>query len=252
MRNRIPTLAVAALLTATLLGVVLVSVGHQAASAADLPVIVPPPNLDEPLAKTSGSQTAILSGGCFWGMQLVFQHVRGVRAAISGYTGGASGTAHYDEVSTGTTGHAESIEVVFDPHVISYGSLLRIYFSVATNPTELDYQGPDQGTQYRGEIWPVNARQRLIAEAYVRQLTQQHVFRAPIVTRVEAAMPFFPAESYHQDFATLHPDNPYIMTFDAPKAAALARIFPELYRSRPGLVTASAGPTGKQDAGAAR
>lgn len=230
-------LAIAAAAAVTLTGAVLV--GHQAASAADLQVPTPPPSVDEPLSKTAGSETAILSGGCFWGMQLVFQHVQGVRTAISGYTGGAAGTAHYDEVSTGTTGHAESIEVVFDPRVISYGRLLRIYFSVATNPTELDHQGPDEGTQYRGEIWPVNARQREIAESYVRQLTKDHAFQAPIVTRIDGAVPFYPAESYHQNFATLHPDNPYIMAFDAPKAAALAKMFPDAYLTRPTLVPSS-------------
>lgn len=244
MTSRIPVMAAAAMVAVTLTAAVLVGVGHQAALAADLQVSAPPPNVDAPLAKTAGTETAILSGGCFWGMQLVFQHVKGVRAAISGYTGGAADAAHYDDVSTGTTGHAESIEVVFDPHVISYGTLLRIYFSVATNPTELDYQYPDEGTQYRGEIWPSNAEQRRIAESYVTQLTKDHTFRAPIVTRIDTPMPFYPAESYHQNFATLHPHNPYIMTFDAPKAVALAKMFPELYLARPTLITASTDTTG--------
>jgi peptide-methionine (S)-S-oxide reductase len=232
-------LALAGVVTAALAGALLVGIGRQAARAGDSQLPVPPPAIDEPLAGTSGSETAILSGGCFWGMQLVFQHVKGVREVLAGYTGGAARTAHYEQVSTGTTGHAESIEIVFDPHVVSYGTLLRIYFSVATDPTELDYQGPDEGTQYRGEIWPVNGVQRRIAESYVGQLAAAHAFRAPIVTRIDGARPFYPAETYHQNFATAHPYNPYIMAFDAPKAAALAKGFPELYLARPTLVTAS-------------
>lgn len=237
MANRLPMLAVAA--AAALAGVVSMGFSHQLARAADRHVSAPPPAVDQPLAKASGSETAILSGGCFWGMQLVFQHVKGVREVVSGYTGGAAGTAHYDEVGTGTTGHAESVRIIFDPHTISYGTLLRIYFSVATDPTELDRQGPDQGTQYRSEIWPMDSTQRHIAESYVRQLETDHTFREPIVTRIASAMPFYPAESYHQNFATIHPDNPYIMTFDAPKAAALANIFPDLYLAHPVLVPES-------------
>lgn len=206
------------------------------ACAAESVVLAPAPIVDEPLVQAPGTQTAILSGGCFWGMQLVFQHVRGVRQAISGYTGGAAGTAHYDDVGTGTTGHAESLEIVFDPRVISYGTLLRVYFSVATDPTELNYQGPDQGPQYRSEIWVRSAEQRTIAAAYVRELTQDHTFPTPIVTRIARAMPFYPAETYHQNFATLHPDNGYIATVDAPKVTALARLFPDLYAAKPVLV----------------
>jgi peptide-methionine (S)-S-oxide reductase len=233
-------LILAGVVTLALAGALLVGIGHPTARAADSQLPVPPPAIDESLAGTSGSETAILSGGCFWGMQLVFQHVRGVREVLAGYTGGAAQTAHYGDVSTGTTGHAESIEITFDPHVVSYGTLLRIYFSVATDPTELDYQGPDEGSQYRGEIWPVNGAQRHIAESYVRQLAAAHVFRAPIVTRIDAARPFYPAESYHQNFATAHPYYPYIMMFDAPKAAALAKMFPRLYLARATLVATSA------------
>ena len=166
MTCRFPMLAAAAVATASLAGALMVGVSRQSASAAELQIVAPAPILDAALAKTSGSETAILSGGCFWGMQDVFQHVRGVREVVSGYTGGGRGTAYYEDVSTGTTGHAESVEIVFDPHVISYGTLLRIYFSVATNPTELDYQGPDQGPQYRSAIWPISSTQRRIAEAY--------------------------------------------------------------------------------------
>ena len=178
------------------------------------------------------------SGGCFWGMQVVFQHVKGVQEAVSGYTGGMAATADYEDVSTGTTGHAESLKIIFDPSVVSYGTLLRVYFSVATNPTELNYQYPDEGPQYRGEIWVENAGQRRIAVNYIRQLTADHAFSTPIVTRVDDAMPFYPAEGYHQNFATLNPDNPYITAFDAPKVTALEQLFPNLYDPHPVLIQA--------------
>ncbi|MCW8308736.1 peptide-methionine (S)-S-oxide reductase MsrA [Acidiphilium rubrum] len=205
-------------------------------AAAETVILAPPPMIDAPLAKAPGSETAVLSGGCFWGMQVVFQHVKGVQKAVSGYTGGAADTAHYGNVSTGTTGQAESLKITFDPSMISYGQLLRIYVSVATNPTELNYQGPDHGTQYRGEIWAENPQQRRIAQAYIRQLTADHAFAAPIVTRIDAARPFYPAEGYHQNFATLHPDNRYIELYDAPKVNALARLFPGLYVSHAAIV----------------
>lgn len=243
MAYRFPILAAAAVATASLAGALVVGVSRQSASAAESQVLAPAPIVDEPLAKTSGSEVAILSGGCFWGMQVVFQHVRGVREVVSGYTGGERSTAHYEDVGTGTTGHAESIKIVFDPHAVSYGTLLRIYFSVATNPTELDYQGPDQGSQYRGEIWPINGAQRRIAEAYLGQLGSTHLFSAPIVTRIDSPRPFYPAEAHHQNFATLHPHNLYIATFDAPKVAALAKEFPGSYVARPMLATASSART---------
>jgi peptide-methionine (S)-S-oxide reductase len=167
--------------------------------------------------------------------------VKGVREAISGYTGGVAATADYGDVSTGTTGHAESLKIIFDPSIVSYGTLLRIYFSVAANPTELNYQYPDHGPQYRGEIWTADAAQRHIAEAYIQQLTADHAFPAPIVTRVDKMMPFYAAEDYHQNYATLNPDSPYIMIYDAPKVAALAQMFPALYNPRPVLVAAGAG-----------
>lgn len=243
MAHRFSILTAAALVTAALACALAIGAGRQSASAAESQVLAPAPVIDEPLAKASGLETAILSGGCFWGMQVVFQHVRGVREVVSGYTGGERSTAHYADVETGTTGHAESVRIVFDPHVVSYGTLLRIYFSVATDPTELDYQGPDQGPQYRGEIWTMNATQKRVAEAYLEQLGRAHLYSAPIVTRIESARPFYPAEGYHQDFATLHPHNLYIMTFDAPKVAALARRFAGLYVTQPALVTASSAPT---------
>ncbi len=209
------------------------------APAAEPAVLAPAPALDEPLATAHGTATAILSGGCFWGMQDVFQHVKGVQEAISGYTGGATDTARYDIVSTGTTHHAESLKIVYDPSVVSYGTLLRIFVSVAANPTELNYQGPDHGPQYRSAIWVANPGQRRIADAYIRQLTTDHTFDAPIVTQLAKAMPFYPAEAYHQNFATLHPDSLYVAMFDAPKVAALAKLFPALYRPQPTLVRAA-------------
>jgi peptide-methionine (S)-S-oxide reductase len=206
------------------------------APAAEPVVLAPAPTIDAPLATAHGTETAILSGGCFWGMQDVFQHVKGVKEAVSGYTGGAAATAQYDLVSTGTTGHAESLKIVYDPGVVSYGTLLRVFVSVAADPTQLDYQGPDQGSQYRSAIWVENPGQRRIADAYLRQLTADHTFAAPIVTQVAKAMPFYAAEPYHQNYATLHPDSLYIAAIDAPKVTALARLFPSLYRARPVLL----------------
>lgn len=240
MSHRVSMLAAAAVATVSLAAALVVGLSRQPASATESQVVAPAPVVDEPPTGSSRSETAILSGGCFWGVQTVFQHVRGVREVVSGYTGGERSTAHYEDVGTGSTGHAESVRIVFDPHVISYGTLLRIYFSVATDPTELDRQGPDEGSQYRSEIWVMNGTQRRVAEAYLRQLTGAHLFPAPIVTRIESARPFYPAEAYHQDFATLHPRNPYIMTFDAPKVAALAKGFPGIYLERPTLTGASA------------
>lgn len=250
MTCRSPVPIAAALTAVSLTGALILGMAGLSASAAETQAVAPAPAVDEPLAKTSGSETAILSGGCFWGMQVVFQHVRGVLEVVSGYTGGDRSTAHYEDVGTGTTGHAESVKIVFDPHLVSYGTLLRVYFSVATDPTELDHQGPDQGSQYRGEIWPMNGTQRRIAEAYVGQLGAAHLFPAPIVTRIESARPFYRAEAYHQNFATLHPHNLYIMTFDAPKVAALARLFPGLYVARPTLLMASSGSAAAQRAAA--
>ncbi len=203
------------------------------ALAAESVVLAPMPAVDAPLAKTHGTATAILSGGCFWGMQDVFQHVKGVKQALSGYTGGAASTAHYEMVSTGTTGQAESLKITYDPGEVTYGTLLRVFVSVAANPTELDYQGPDHGTQYRSMIWAETPEQSRIANAYLHQLAAAHTFDAGIVTRVETAMPFFSAKAYHQNFAVLHPDYPYIAFIDAPKITALASLFPTLYLATP-------------------
>ena len=224
------------LLLSTCLAGVLSAFAGAGASAAESVVLAPVPTIDAPLAKVHGTATVILSGGCFWGMQDVFQHVDGVKQAVSGYTGGAASTARYEIVSTGTTGHAESLKITYDPAVVSYGTLLRIFVSVAANPTELDYQGPDQGTQYRSTIWVENPEQRKIADAYLQQLAAAHTFDAPIVTPVATAMPFYPAEAYHQNFATLHPNNPYISEIDAPKVTALVKLFPTLYRATPSQV----------------
>lgn len=193
--------------------------------------VVPPPAYNP--AVEAPHETAILSGGCFWGVQGVFEHVKGVEQALSGYTGGTAATAHYEMVSTGTTGQAESVKVTFDPRLVSYGQILQIYFAVTANPTELNYQGPDHGTQYRGEIWFETPRQKDIATRYIAQLTAAHVFRAPIVTQVAPAMAFYPAETYHQDFLVRHPDNPYIVYNDLPKIQALHVQFPALYRADP-------------------
>ena len=181
----------------------------------------------------AGLQTAILSGGCFWGVQGVFEHVRGVKRVIAGYTGGAQATASYDLVSTGVTGHAESVRITFDPKVISYAEVLRIFFAVATDPTEVNEQGPDHGTQYRSEVFYADADQQRIALATIAQLNRSGVYGRPIATRVDPAGGFYRAEAYHQDYLVRHPEEPYIATFDLPKVAALARQFPADYVAAP-------------------
>ena len=191
---------------------------------------LPDPAQNIPLAKTSTQQTAVFAGGCFWGVQLVFQHVKGVVSATSGYAGGTAATAHYKIVSSGTTGHAESVQVVYDPSRISYGQLLKIYFAVAHNPTELNRQGPDSGTQYRSEIFTTNAEQQRIAQAYIAQLDAARVYPQRIVTKVAALPAFYPAEDYHQNFATLHPYYPYIYINDRPKLEHLKEQFPGWYK----------------------
>jgi peptide-methionine (S)-S-oxide reductase len=191
---------------------------------------LPDPAYDAPKTTSHGDETAVLSGGCFWGMQSVFEHVRGVRQVLAGYSGGAANTAHYDDVSDGNTGHAESVKVEFDPSVISYGQLLKVYFSVAHDPTELNRQGPDFGTQYRSEIFYANAQQQKIAQSYIAQLNAAKVFDGAIVTQVQPLKGFYPAEAYHQDYARIHPDEPYIVVNDAPKIAALKQLYPSLYQ----------------------
>jgi peptide-methionine (S)-S-oxide reductase len=196
---------------------------------------IPAPAVDEAPGQAT-TEVAVLAGGCFWGVQGVFQHVNGVISAVSGYAGGDKTTAHYEMVSTDTTGHAESVQITFDPRKISYGRLLQIYFSVAHDPTELNQQGPDVGTQYRSAIFPTSAEQAHVARAYIVQLGHAHVFAAPVTTRIETDRPFFPAESYHQNYLTRHPTYAYIVTNDLPKIAALQRIMPDSYRAEPVLV----------------
>jgi peptide-methionine (S)-S-oxide reductase len=219
--SRIPAL----ILLITIAGVVACNARESA------PVAVPNSTTDAPLAAGS-QQTAVIAGGCFWGIQAVFQHVKGVVSATSGYSGGAANAAEYERVSEGDTGHAESVKITYDPSQITYGQLLRVFFSVAHDPTELNRQGPDTGSQYRSSIFYANDEQKRIAEAYIAQLDSAKVFPRKIVTQVVPLKAFYPAEAYHQNYATLHPDNPYIVYNDAPKVARLQRQFPELYTGK--------------------
>lgn len=205
-------------------------------AAAESAVALPAPAMDAPTSAAGGPQVAVLAGGCFWGVQGVFQHTKGVRRAVSGYAGGEAGTAHYEMVGSGRTGHAEAVEVTYDPKAISYGEILRIFFSVAHDPTQLDRQGPDWGTQYRSHIYTTSAEQEKVAKAYIAQLDGAKVFGDKIVTRVDPLKQFYPAEGYHQDYMTLHPDQPYIFFNDLPKVANLKRLFPAEYRETPVLV----------------
>jgi peptide-methionine (S)-S-oxide reductase len=200
---------------------------------------IPGPALDEPAAGQGTSETAVLAGGCFWGVQGVYQHVKGVNEAVSGYAGGDASTAQYETVGTGTTGHAESVRITYDPNQVSFGQLLHIFFAVVQDPTELNRQGPDVGEQYRSAIFPQNDVQKRVADAYIAQLSQAKVFDAPIVTRTESNSGFFPAEDYHQDYLNSHPTAAYIAANDMPKLDGLRQTFPELYREQPVLVYAS-------------
>jgi peptide-methionine (S)-S-oxide reductase len=193
---------------------------------------VPAPVVDQPKATASSKQTATIAGGCFWGIQSVFQHVKGVVSATSGYAGGTAKNPDYEMVSSGTTGHAESVQIVYDPSQVTYGELLRVFFSVAHDPTELNYQGPDEGTQYRSVIFYGNDEQKKIAEAYVAQLNQAKVYKHKIVTQIVPLQAFYPAEGYHQNYAELHPNQPYILYNDAPKVANLRKEFPDLYTGK--------------------
>jgi peptide-methionine (S)-S-oxide reductase len=209
------------------------------ARAGDSAVVVPPPIADVRATAADGFQEAVLAGGCFWGVQGVFQHVAGVKTAVSGYAGGNADTAQYEKVGTGATGHAESVRVVFDPKKISYGRLLQIYFSVAHDPTELNRQGPDSGTQYRSTIFPANEEQARVARSYIEQLNRANTFGKPLATTVEPLKTFYPAEAYHQDFLSLHPRYPYIVINDLPKVENLKRMFPAVYQAAPVLVAAA-------------
>ncbi|HMF66275.1 MAG TPA: peptide-methionine (S)-S-oxide reductase MsrA [Phyllobacterium sp.] len=197
--------------------------------------IVPPPALDQSMSVKS--ETIVLAGGCFWGVQGVYQHMKGVTSAVSGYSGGKKETASYEIVSGGDTGHAESVEVTFDPKAVSLGKILQVYFSVVHNPTELNRQGPDSGTQYRSAIFTTSVDQAKIANAYIAQLDKAKVYSGPIVTKVSSLEKFYPAEAYHQDYATINPTQPYIAYYDLPKIENLSKLFPQDYRDKPVLVS---------------
>ena len=213
------------------IGLLCIGSGALSVLAKESVVAVPAPVVNEQRQEAT-SETAVLAGGCFWGVQAVFQHVNGVSRAVSGYAGGSKEDAVYEVVSSGHTGHAESVEITFDPRVVSYGTILQIFFSVAHNPTELNRQGPDVGSQYRSVIFARDAEQRRVAEAYIDQLNKAGVYKKRIVTQINGASPFYPAESYHQDYATLHPENPYIAMFDLPKVEALQQLFPAAARTK--------------------
>jgi peptide-methionine (S)-S-oxide reductase len=202
--------------------------------AAEEAVVIPAPAAD--LAAADGLQTAVVAGGCFWGVQGVFQHTAGVANAVSGYAGGSQMSATYEQVSTGTTGHAESVQIKFDPKKISYGKILQIFFSVAHDPTQLNRQGPDSGTQYRSAIFTTSDEQKKVADAYIAQLNAAKVYGKPIVTKVSSLQAFFPAEAYHQDYLTLHPNQPYIAYNDLPKVENLKKLFAANYIEKPTLV----------------
>jgi peptide-methionine (S)-S-oxide reductase len=197
---------------------------------------IPAATVDAAKSPAAASETAVLAGGCFWGMQAVFEHVRGVSKVVAGYSGGAKATAVYEIVGTETTGHAESVQITFDPRVVSFGEILRVYFSVAHDPTELNRQGPDSGTSYRSEIFFASPMQEKIARAYVAQLTSAHIFNAPIVTKIEKLNGFYRAEGYHQDFLIHNPNYPYIVYNDLPKIDALKRVLPAMYRNMPAML----------------
>ena len=226
-----------------LAGAALVAAAALAFDAGLLPakaeegIAIPPAALDE--TAHAGTETAVLAGGCFWGVQGVFQRVDGVKGAVSGYAGGEAATARYRLVGSGTTGHAEAVEITYDPAEITYGKLLQIYFSVAHDPTQRDRQGPDVGTQYRSTIFPQDADQARIAAAYIAQLDEAGAFSKPIATTIEAGRAFYPAEAYHQDYLTLNPDQPYIVRNDLPKIENLQRLFPDVWRAEPVLVGAN-------------
>lgn len=218
-------------LLAVLPALLLVACGGGSASAATPGAVLPPPAADLPAIAT-GVQTAVFAGGCFWGVDAVFKHVKGVSRVVSGYAGGSAATAEYGEVGTGRTGHAESVEITYDPAIVSYGTLLKVFFSVAHDPTELNRQGPDDGPQYRSAIFVQNDTQRAAAASYIATLTKAGVYRRPIVTTLEPLTMFYPAEAYHQNYLALHPTQAYIVINDMPKLDALKRMLPELYVAR--------------------
>ena len=220
---------IAILLSSALL---LIGISFACSTAGASPTPIPDPELDAPLAKVKGEQKAVLAGGCFWGIEAVFEHVKGVSDAKSGYSGGAAESAEYGQVSSGRTGHAESVLVTYDPSQVTYGQLLKVFFSVAHDPTELNRQGPDRGTQYRSAIFYANEEQKRIAEAYIKQLDRVKVFNQPIVTQVAPLQKFHEAESYHQNYLAQHPNEPYIVINDIPKVENLRKQMPELYKEK--------------------
>ena len=222
---------VSALLAAGLMTVI------QACGAAESAVALPPPAVDIPANATRAPQTAVFAGGCFWGVEAVFRHIKGVSSAVSGYAGGDVKSADYETVSSGSTGHAESVKVTYDPARVTYGQLLKVFFSVAHDPTQLNRQGPDRGTQYRSAIFTANDEQKKVAEAYIAQLGAAKVYKKPIVTKVGPLEAFYAAEAYHQDYLTLHPNQPYIAYNDIPKVENLKKIFAENYIEKPTLVS---------------
>jgi peptide-methionine (S)-S-oxide reductase len=221
----------------TLLGLSLLALAVLPACADQAPRSVPAPLVDEARSSAT-SESAVLAGGCFWGMQGVFEHVKGVTRVVAGYSGGDKATAQYETVSGGNTGHAESVQITFDPRQVSYGQILRVYFSVASDPTELNRQGPDDGTNYRSNIFFASGEQQKIAQAYIAQLGKAKTFGDPIVTRVDRLNAFYAAEDYHQDYLIHHPDDGYIVANDQPKIANLKRILPDLYREKPVMLAA--------------
>jgi peptide-methionine (S)-S-oxide reductase len=229
-------------LTATAVGGALAILGAESfmapTRAAEDTVVLPAPAVDQSAPPAGTQAKAVLAGGCFWGVQAVFQHVNGVSNVLSGYSGGTKESAQYEKVSSGRTGHAEAVEVTYDPSVVSYGTLLQIFFSVAHDPTQLNRQGPDVGTQYRSAIFTMDADQRRVAQAYVAQLDKSGAFKKPIVTKIDDVAAFYPAEAYHQDYATLHPTQGYIVYNDLPKIENVKRLYPSLTRSKPVLVSA--------------
>ncbi|GAB7539193.1 peptide-methionine (S)-S-oxide reductase MsrA [Burkholderia sp. 22PA0099] len=239
-RSRLRLIARVAGSVAAVGAVAAAAFGWQPAALADSAKPLPAPTLDEKPA-AGHTETAVFSGGCFWGVQGVFEHVAGVKQVAAGYAGGAASTAQYETVSEGDTGHAESVRIVYDPAQVSYGRLLQIFFSVAHDPTELNRQGPDTGTQYRSAIFPADAQQQSIATAYIAQLTSAHTFSSPIVTKIETGKQFYPAEGYHQDFLVNHPDYPYIVVNDLPKVAALKSQYPKWYVTAPVLYAKNGG-----------
>jgi peptide-methionine (S)-S-oxide reductase len=230
-RKWVPSMRLAVFVAAGAAGVVL---WHSPLFGAEAPVIIAPPAIDNPKA-AGPAQTAVLAGGCFWGVQGVFEHVRGVQKVVAGYAGGERSTAQYETVSSGTTGHAESVKITFDPAAISYGQILQIAFSVVHDPTQLNRQGPDAGTQYRSAVFYADESQKRIADAYIKQLDRSHVFAKPIVTAVDPLKGFYAAEDYHQDYLIHNPSQPYIAFYDLPKIENFRRTFPELYSGQPVL-----------------